>query len=138
MKFSTNCEEKKGAFGGSFWELNVKVTLTEEEVKTARKYRVYKATLIGGDEAESALVYKLTRLSPISFIDSTPKTSFNIEDLSEGVKFKANNASELPLLLEFQEMVKQRCKNFKEYLEERQQITGALGQKGGISYEEEL
>ena len=62
----------------------------------------------------------------------------SIKDLTEGVKLKARNDDELPTLLEFEVLVKERCKQLKEYLEEQQRASGLFGQKGGASYEEDI
>ncbi len=138
MKFASNCEKLTGTFGGTYYELSIKVTLTKEEENAARQYKKYNTSIIGArySEQEGSLLEHFTSFS--SIIKGEPKTSLSIKDLTEGVKLKARNDNELPTLLEFEVLVKDRCKGFKEFLEAQQEASGLFGQKGGASYEEDL
>jgi hypothetical protein len=138
MKFASNCEKLTGTFGGVYYELTIKVSLDDKELNAARQYKKYNASLVGArySEQEGALLEHFTSFS--SVIKGEPKTSLSIKDLTEGVKLKARNDNELSTLLEFEVLVKERCKQLKEYLEEQQEASGLFGQKGGASYEEDL
>ena len=136
MKLSANPRKLKGLFGGEYYELDIKVTLTDEEIKALRKIKGYNSTFIGLDEAERAMLARLTRLSRM--IEGDYKTSLSLSDLSNGITVKANDAAEFPMLLQFQELVEERCKAIKQHLNFQSTLNESFD-KGEIKpYETEI
>lgn len=118
MKFSADRQEKKGPFGGAYYETDIRVTLTPEEENVARKQNILRAILVGGDpEGEGGVVYRLCN-----------KWSLTIEDLVLGITAKVADGSQLGRLVSFENLVRERCKNFKSNLE-ADQFFGSSGSK---------
>jgi hypothetical protein len=118
MKFSADRQEKKGPFGGAYYETYIQVTLTPEEENVARKQNILRLTLVGGDpQGEGRVVYHLC-----------DKWSLTIKDLVLGITAKVADGSQLGRLVSFENLVRERCKDFKSHLE-ADQIFGSSGSK---------
>jgi hypothetical protein len=118
MKFSADRQEKKGPLGGAYYETYIKVTLTPEEEKVARKQKFLGATLVGGDpEGEGKVVYMLCKAYRIT-----------MNDLVAGITAKVGSGSQLGKLASFEDEVREACKDFKSNIE-ADQFFGSGGSK---------
>jgi hypothetical protein len=125
MKFSADRTEKKGPLGGAYYETYIKITLTPEEENIARKQGIMRARIFGGrnsDDPETREAFSLCG-----------RLEITMEDLINGITVKVGSGKELGRLAGFEDLIKQRCKNFKSNLE-ADQFFGS----GGSKDEEEL
>ena len=122
MKLTVDRQEKKGPFGGSYYETYIKVTLTPEEQKIARKQSIMRAVLVGGDpEGEGKEVYNFCN-----------KFSLTMEDLITGITAKVNDGTQIGRLASFENRIRERCKAFKSNIE-ADQFFGSGGSKSEIA-----
>ncbi|GEM_PF-2309807 len=126
MKLSVDRQEKKGFFGGTYYETVIRVTLTDEERKVAYGQGIMNAWLIGSNDVSSEETVNLLHLCNRSHL--------TMEDLIVGITAKANNESELGFLAWIENRVKDQCKNFKSHIET------AINNKENMnqSFEEEI
>ncbi|WP_204106843.1 MULTISPECIES: hypothetical protein [Spirulina sp. CCY15215] len=123
MKFSADRQEKKGPFGGAYYETEIKVTLTDKELETARRQNIMRAILVGGDmEGEGKEIFLLCGKQRVS-----------MNDLMIGITAKVGNGSKLGTLANFEDQLREACKGFKANLEADQFFAG-----GGSKSEEEF
>lgn len=126
MKFSADRTEKKGPLGGAYYETYIKITLTPEEETIARKQGIMRARIFGSminsDHPETREAFSLCG-----------RLEITMEDLLNGITVKVGSGKELGRLGAFEDLIKQRCKNFKSNLE-ADQLFGS----GGSKDEEEL
>lgn len=126
MKLSVDRQEKKGFFGGSFYETSIRATLTDQETKVAYEQRIMDLALIGDGDVSSDDTGKLLHLCN--------RTRLSMSDLTLGIIAKANDASQLGMLAWLENRVRERCKEFKSIIETAMNNKEAMNQ----SYEEEF
>jgi hypothetical protein len=126
MKFSADRTEKKGPLGGAYYETYIKITLTPEEETIARKQGIINSRIFGNmrnsDDPETREAFSLCS-----------RLEITMEDLINGITVKVASGKELGRLAVFEDLIKQRCKNFKSNLD-ADQFFGS----GGSKDEEEL
>lgn len=111
--------------GGAYYETYINITLTPEEEKIASKQGIMRARIFGGrnyDDPETREAFNLCG-----------RLEIRMEDLISGITAKVGSGQELGRLAAFEDLIKQRCKNFKSNLE-ADQFFGS----GGSKDEEEL
>jgi len=129
VKLSVNRQEKTGPFGGIYYETEVRLSMSSEEEEVAKKNGLFYCVAIGDSDIthpESRLLFRLIE-----------KRKISISDLTSGVTAKIKSESGLNDLVEFENLVKERCKLLKQHIEAAKSNKEAF-QKGGSSYEEEL
>lgn len=125
MKFSADRTEKKGPLGGAYYETYIKITLTPEEENIAHKQGIMRTIIFGGSSSDDPETIEAMRLCG--------RLQIRMGDLIEGITVKVGSGQELGRLAAFEDLIKQRCKNFKSNLE-ADQFFGS----GGSKDEEEL
>lgn len=127
MKLSIDRQEKKGPFGGTYYESTIQLTLTQEEEKVARKIGLW-------DE----LLFKLNRSETDNNVLSTigmSKIDLTLRELSNGIMAKCNGDADLHRLAFTENSIRSKCKDVKAA------IDNYIASKQAISqgkYEEEL
>ena len=124
MKLSVDRQEKKGLFGGAYYETTIRVTLTPEEEQVARKQKIMNIQLIGDGNPQSGDTVKLLGLCN--------RSRLSLSDLTIGITATAKG-NQLGTLGWLEDEVRSQCKNIKNNIE----ADSAFGQ-GGQSYEEEI
>lgn len=83
--------------------------MTPEEENVAQKQRIMGARIFGGrnsDDPETREAFSLCG-----------RLEITMEDLINGITVKVGSGKELGRLAAFEDLIKQRCKNFKSNLE---------------------
>jgi hypothetical protein len=108
MKLSIDRKEEKGPFGGAYYITSVKVELTAEEETIAKRQKIFGRSLVGGSAGskEGSMLMQLC-----------DETTISMRNLTMGVRAKAQDGKMLGLLVEFENLVRERCKSFKSRLE---------------------
>lgn len=108
MKLTIDRQEEKGPFGGSYYITQVKVELTAEEEAVAKRQKILGKNLLGGsvESREGEML-----------IDLCNENKINMRDLMMGIRAKASSGKMLGKLVEFENLVRERCKSFKSRLE---------------------
>jgi len=101
MKLFITKSQPKGLMGRVKFEFKARVELTPEESELVGQYRTNKELLL-----KKEIKIPLTGRSLM--------VNITIESLMRGEAFKCNNIAEI---LEYEEMVKEGCKIFKNYIE---------------------
>lgn len=120
MKLSVDRQEKKGPFGGSYYETSIRVTLTREEEEVARKQNIMNLSLIGDGNVSSTDTAKLLRLCNLSRL--------SMRDLTMGGITAKADGNQLGMLGWLEDEIRQKCKDFKSNIE-ADQLFGSGGSK---------
>lgn len=121
MKLSIDRQEKKGLFGGTYYEAVIKVTLTSQEEEVARKQNIMNLSLVGDGDVSSTDTAKLLRLCNLSRLSMKDLIAYG------GITAKANG-NQLGMLSWLEDEVRQKCKDFKSNIE-ADQFFGSGGSK---------
>lgn len=129
MKLSIDRQEKKGFFGGSYYESYIQLTLTPEEEKVAKKIGLMnqKIFYFGWSEQDKQVLLTLQNLG-----DST---QLKFEELTRGITAKCKGDMDLNRLAFTEDMIRQKCKEIKAAIENYISNKNALEQG---KYEEEI
>ncbi|MCA1994198.1 MAG: hypothetical protein LDL41_19450 [Coleofasciculus sp. S288] len=117
MKLSLDRQEKKGFFGGAYYETIVKVALTSEEEQVARKQRIMNLSLIGDGDPSSSDTAKLLHLCN--------RSRLSLTDLIIGITAKADG-NQLGLLGWLEDEIRTQCKNIKNNIESDKAFGGGV------------
>jgi hypothetical protein len=132
MKLSVDRQEqqKKGFFGGTYicYETNIKIVLTDEEEKAARKLGYMDKVIFGMERGGQN---KNEAASALQFCE---KTTIELRDLVSGITAKAKE-DEINGLAGLENKIRERCKQVKSALDTY--ISNQQAFKGG-GFEEEL
>lgn len=101
MKLYINRDQAKGLLGGTKFELNARVELTNEEISLVNKYKADKEVLI-------------QKQVKIPFTDKVAVVNINISGLMSGQVFKCKDIADI---LEYEKNVKEACEMFKNYID---------------------
>ncbi|XWK86934.1 MAG: hypothetical protein U7127_22420 [Phormidium sp.] len=125
MKFTADRQEKKGPFGGTYYELYIRVTLEPKEEEIARKQGIMSKQLVGTNNPDSSEFTKM--------IQVCGKSSLSMIDLTSGITAKASDGSQIGKLAWFEQEVREACKTFKSHI-----IADGMFGSGGKKIEEEI
>ncbi|MCT7958918.1 hypothetical protein [Laspinema palackyanum] len=125
MKLSVDRQEKKGPFGGTYYESKIKLTLTEEEEKIAETIELMKKGLFDPtDSVESQVLLALAR------------NKLSVWDLTKiGVTAKCDKEADLSRLALVENKIRERCKDIKAEIDLYIAAKNAINEGG---YEEEF
>ncbi len=110
MKLTIDRQEKKGTFGGTYYETFIQVTLTPEEKEAAQKIHIGGRPVFkyGNSEEESMLLVNVFKHR---------SREMTLYDLMGGVRAKVDSDAQLNVLALAENRVREKCKNIKNALE---------------------
>lgn len=133
MKLSVDREEKKGPFGGTYYESKIKITLTEEEEKVGQKIRLMSKVLFRLDPNKSAQYQDNQVIFAVKGREDS--STLTVRDLVRGVTAKCHGESDISSLAFAENQIREKCKQIKAAIENYNSAKDAIN-KG--KYEEEI
>lgn len=127
MKLSIDRQEKKGHFGGTYYESSIQLTLTKEEEKVADKL-----------DLDSKLLFDYNRSQTDEDVLSTigmAKIDLTLRELKNGIIAKCNGDADLHRLALAENSIRSKCKDIKAAVDSYIASKEAINQG---KYEEEL
>ena len=104
MKLTIDRQEKKGTFGGTYYETFIQVTLTAQEEEADNKIRIGRESIFryGRTDEESMLLADVFK----------PRSSeMTLYDLIGGVRAKVDSDKDIHILALAENRVREKCKN---------------------------
>ncbi|WP_254565347.1 hypothetical protein [Oscillatoria sp. HE19RPO] len=126
MKLSVDRQEKKGPFGGTYYESKIKITLTEEEKEVADTIELMKKLIFDPTDPGDRQVLHVLREGQVSVWDLTN---------GYGVTAKCDKEADLGSLAFVENKVREKCKYIKAKIDNYIAAKNALNEGG---YEEEF
>lgn len=127
MKLSIDRQEKKGPFGGTYYESSIQLTLTKEEEKVADKLDLDRKLLFDYNRSE-------TDQKVLSTIGMA-KIELTLRELKNGILVKCKSDSDLHRLAFAENSIRSKCKDIKAAIDSYIASKEAINQG---KYEEEL
>lgn len=118
MKLHLKRDQAKKLMGGVKFEISARIELNDEEKDLVKRYKAYKEVLHWKEKK-------------IPFTGKTIMFKINIDSFTEGQTYKCDSINEI---VEYEEAIKEACKNFYIYLEAMKRFGG----EEVISYPEAL
>ncbi|MEG4498171.1 hypothetical protein QUB05_13240 [Microcoleus sp. F10-C6] len=129
MKLSIDRQEKKGFFGGTYYESHIQLILTEEEEKIAKKMGLMSVNIFHWEASKQDQQVLLTLTNK----SSSGRLSF--KELTSGVTAKSMGEMDLNRLAFTEDRMRAKCKEIKVAMDNYISQKNAVG-KG--KYEEEF
>ncbi|MEG4531678.1 hypothetical protein [Microcoleus sp. D2_18a_D3] len=129
MKLSIDRQEKKGFFGGTYYESYIQLILTEEEEKLAQKMGLMSANIFHWESSQQDQQVLLTLTNK----SSSARLSF--KELTRGITAKSMGEMDLNRLAFTEDRMREKCKQIKVAMD------NYISQKNAVSkgkYEEEF
>jgi hypothetical protein len=129
MKLSIDRQEKKGFFGGTYYESYIQLILTEEEEKLAQKMGLMSANIFHWESSQQDQQVLLTLTNK----SSSGRLSF--KELTRGITAKSMGEMDLNRLAFTEDRMREKCKQIKVAMD------NYISQKNAVSkgkYEEEF
>lgn len=129
MKLSIDRQEKKGFFGGIYYESYIQLVLTEEEEKVAKKMGLMSVNIFHWEASQQDQQLLLT----LKNTDSKVRLSF--KELTRGITAKSMGEMDLNRLAFTEDRMRAKCKEIKVAMD------NYISQKNRVSkgkYEEEF
>lgn len=133
MKLSIDREEKKGPFGGTYYESKIKITLTEDEEKIVQKTRLMGEVLFRFAQNEPMDSINNQVIFAVKGLESS--LTLTVRDLVRGVTAKCDGESDIGRLAFVENQIREKCKQIKAYIENYNSAKKAINQG---KYEEEI
>jgi len=129
MKLSIDRQEKKGFFGGTYYESYIQLILTEEEEKLAQKMGLMSANIFHWESSQQDQQVLLTLTNK----SSSGRLSF--KELTRGITAKSMGEMDLNRLAFTEDRMREKCKQIKVAMD------NYISQKNAVSkgkYEEKF
>ena len=129
MKLSIDRQEKKGHFGGTYYESYIQLNLTEDEEKVAQKMGLMSQSIFHWESSKQDQQVLLT------LINCDSKVSLSFKDLTRGITAKSKGEIDLNRIAFTEDMIRAKCKEIKVAIEKY------ISNKNAVSkgkYEEEI
>lgn len=129
MKLSIDRQEKKGFFGGTYYESHIQLILTEEEEKIAKKMGLMSVNIFDWEASQEDQQLLLT------LKDTDSKVRLSFKELTRGITAKSMGEMDLKRLVFTEDRMRAKCKQIKVAMD------NYISQKNAVSkgkYEEEF